>query len=151
MARHPHRVVKKTLRLDPDKLAQLQRLLQTTSASEAVRQAIDDTLAYSEALQAARRIQRRGTSGRYTMSVGGVRTSLTACTTIRKTLRHVPATGAHSRQGLSNMFDAPTTPEGVACSPLSGTTWLPHNASLSWPRKLTFLDDNRYDRFSHAS
>jgi hypothetical protein len=64
MARHPHRVVKKTLRLDPDKLAQLQRLLQTTSASEAVRQAIDDTLAYSEALQAVRRIQRRGTFAR---------------------------------------------------------------------------------------
>ena len=60
MAMHPHRVVKKTVRLDPDKLAQLQQLLQTTSASEAVRQAIDDTLAYSEALQAARRIQRRG-------------------------------------------------------------------------------------------
>jgi hypothetical protein len=57
-------MVKKTLRLDPDKLAQLQRLLQTTSASAAVRQAIDDTLAYSVALQAARRIQRRGTFGR---------------------------------------------------------------------------------------
>jgi len=64
MAKHPHRVVKKTLRLDPDKLAQLQRLLQTTNASEAVRQAIDDTLAYSEALQAAQRIQRRGTFAR---------------------------------------------------------------------------------------
>lgn len=64
MARHPPRVVKKTLRLDPDKLAQLQRLLQTTSASEAVRQAIDETLAYSEALQAAQRIQRRGTFAR---------------------------------------------------------------------------------------
>ena len=61
MARHPHSIVKKTLRLDPDKLAQLQQLLQTTSVSEAVRQAMDDTLAYSEALQAARRIQRRGT------------------------------------------------------------------------------------------
>ena len=64
MAMHPHRIVKKTLRLDPDKLAQLQKLLQTTSASEAVRQAIDDTLAYSEAFQAARRIQRRGTFAR---------------------------------------------------------------------------------------
>jgi hypothetical protein len=60
MAMHPHRVVKKTLRLDPDKLAQLQKLFQTTSESEAVRRAIDETLAYSEALQAARRIQRRG-------------------------------------------------------------------------------------------
>ena len=64
MAMDRHRIVKKTLRLDPDKLARLQRLLQTTSASAAVRQAIDDTLAYSEALQAARRIQRRGTFAR---------------------------------------------------------------------------------------
>jgi len=60
MAMHPHRVVKKTLRLDPDKLAQLQKLFQTTSESEAVRQTIAETLAYSEALQAARRIPRRG-------------------------------------------------------------------------------------------
>ena len=64
MAMDWHRIVKKTLRLDPDKLDQLQRLLQTTSASAAVRQAIDDTLAYSEALQAALRIQRRGTFAR---------------------------------------------------------------------------------------
>ena len=64
MAMHPRRVVKKTLRLDPDKLSQLQKLLQTTSASEAVRQAIDETLAYSEALQAARSMQRRGTFAR---------------------------------------------------------------------------------------
>jgi hypothetical protein len=64
MAMHPHRVVKKTLRLDPDKLAQLQKLFQTTSESEAVRQAIDETLAYNEALQAARRTQRRGTFAR---------------------------------------------------------------------------------------
>jgi hypothetical protein len=64
MARHPHRVVKKTLRLDPDKLAQLQKLFQTVSESEAVRQAIDETLAYNEALQAARRIQKRGTFAR---------------------------------------------------------------------------------------
>jgi hypothetical protein len=64
MAMDRHRIVKKTLRLDPDKLAQLQKLLQTTSASAAVRQAIDDTLAYSEAFQAARRIQRRGTFAR---------------------------------------------------------------------------------------
>jgi hypothetical protein len=64
MMMHPHRVVKKTLRLDPDKLAQLQKLFQTTSESEAVRQAIDETLAYNEALQAARHIQRRGTFAR---------------------------------------------------------------------------------------
>ncbi len=44
------------------------------------------------------------------------------CTTIRKTPLHVPDTGAHIRQGLSNMFDAPTSPEGVAFSPLSSTT-----------------------------
>jgi hypothetical protein len=45
---------------------------------------------------------------------------------IRKTPLHVPATGASIRQGLSNMFDARTIPERVACSPLSETTWLPH-------------------------
>jgi hypothetical protein len=45
-----------------------------------------------------------------------------ACTTIRKTPLHVPDTGPHIRQGLSNMFDAPTISEGVACSPLSGIT-----------------------------
>jgi hypothetical protein len=61
---HPRKVVKKTLRLDPDKLAQLQKLFNTASESEAIRQAIDETLAYSEALQAARRIQRRGTFAR---------------------------------------------------------------------------------------
>jgi len=59
----PHKVIKKTLRLDPDKLAQLQKLFNASSEAEAVRQAIDETLAYSEALQAARRIQRRGTFG----------------------------------------------------------------------------------------
>ncbi len=64
MAMNPQGVVKKTLRLDPDKLAQLQKLLNTASESEAVRQAIDETLAYREALQAARRIQRRGTFAR---------------------------------------------------------------------------------------
>jgi hypothetical protein len=35
-----------------------------------------------------------------------------ACTTIRQTPLHVPDTGAYIRQGLSNMFDAPTIPEG---------------------------------------
>jgi hypothetical protein len=64
MAMNPHRVVKKTLRLDPDKLAQLQKLFNTASEAEAVRQAIDETLAYREALQAARRIQRRSTFAR---------------------------------------------------------------------------------------
>ena len=61
----PNRVVKKTLRLDPEKLAQLQKFFNTASEAEAVRQAIDETLAYGEALQAARRIQRRGTFGHH--------------------------------------------------------------------------------------
>ena len=65
MAMNPQRVVKKTLRLDPDKLAKLQKLFETSSESEAVRQAIDETLAYSEALQAARRIQRCGAFARH--------------------------------------------------------------------------------------
>jgi hypothetical protein len=64
MATHPQRVLKKTLRLDPDKLAKLKKLFDAASESEAVRQAIDETLAYSEALQAARRIQRRGAFAR---------------------------------------------------------------------------------------
>jgi len=59
----PHKIIKKTLRLDAKKLAQLQKLFNTSSEAEAVRQAIDETLAYSQALQAARRIQRRGTFG----------------------------------------------------------------------------------------
>lgn len=64
MVMRPHKVIKKTLRPDPEKLAQLRKLFNTSSEAEAVRQAIDETLAYSEALQAARRIQRRGTFGR---------------------------------------------------------------------------------------
>jgi len=48
----------------PAEARALQKLFQTTSESEAVRQAIDETLAYNEALQAARRIQRRGTFAR---------------------------------------------------------------------------------------
>jgi hypothetical protein len=48
------------------------------------------------------------------------------CTTIRKTPLHVPDMGPHSRQGLSNIIDAPTSPKGVACSPLSETTCLPY-------------------------
>jgi hypothetical protein len=64
MATNHHKVVRKTLRLDPEKLAKLQKLFNAASESEAVRQAIDETLAYSDALQAARRIQRRGTFAR---------------------------------------------------------------------------------------
>ena len=64
MATNHHKRVKKTLRLDAEKLAKLQKLFNTASESEAVRQAIDEALAYSEALQAARRIQRRSTFAR---------------------------------------------------------------------------------------
>ncbi len=60
MAMGRRQVVKKTLLLDPNKVEKLRRLLKANSASEAVRQAIDEALAYSDALQAARRIQRRG-------------------------------------------------------------------------------------------
>jgi len=45
--------------------------------------------------------------------------------TLRKTPLHVPAIGARIREGLSNMLDARTIPERVACSPLSTTTCLP--------------------------
>jgi hypothetical protein len=61
MATNHPKVVKKPLRLDPEKLAKLQKLFNAASESEAVHQTIDEALAYSEALQAARRIQRRGT------------------------------------------------------------------------------------------
>ena len=44
---------------------------------------------------------------------------------VRKTPLHVPDMGAHIRQGLSHMFDAPTATEEVTCSPLSRTTWYP--------------------------
>ena len=64
MAMKKGRVVRKTLLLDPDKLSELRSLFQASSESEAVRQAIDEALAYSDALQAARRIQRRGEFGR---------------------------------------------------------------------------------------
>lgn len=64
MATYLPRVVKKTPRLDQDKLAKLKKLFDAASESEAVRQAIDETLAYSEALQAARRIQRRSAFAR---------------------------------------------------------------------------------------
>ena len=51
--------VKKTLRLDPVKLEKLRELFDLDNDSKAVRRAIDEALAYSEALHAARRIQRR--------------------------------------------------------------------------------------------
>jgi len=54
----PH-MVRKTLLINPEKVEKLRKLLKVDSQSEAVRQAIDETLAYSEALAAARRIQSR--------------------------------------------------------------------------------------------
>lgn len=57
-------VVEKTLLLDLEKLEKLRKLFKTDNDSKAVQQAIDETLAYSEALAAARRIQKRGTFGR---------------------------------------------------------------------------------------
>lgn len=53
-------VVKKTLSLNPKKLERLRQLFQASSDSEAVRRAIKETLAYKEALKAARRIQKIG-------------------------------------------------------------------------------------------
>lgn len=53
-------VAKKTIRLESDKLAKLRQLYKAESESQAVRLAIDEALAYGEALKAARRIQRRG-------------------------------------------------------------------------------------------
>lgn len=64
MATNRHRMSRKTLLLDPNKLKKLKKFLEVDSESEAVRQAIDRALAYREALQAARSIQRRGTFGR---------------------------------------------------------------------------------------
>ena len=65
MAMNTQQVVRKTLWLEPEKLEKLCKLFETDSESEAVRQAIDETLAHNEALQAARRIQRRGKFGRH--------------------------------------------------------------------------------------
>ena len=62
------------------------------------------------------------------------------CTTIRKTPLHVPDMGPHSRQGLSNIIDAPTSPKGVACSPLSEITCLPHRPQCPTRRKAYAAD-----------
>jgi hypothetical protein len=56
-------VAEKTLLLDLEKLEKLRKLFKTDNDSKAVQQAIDETLAYNEALAAARRIQKRGTFG----------------------------------------------------------------------------------------
>lgn len=55
--------VKKTLLLNPEKLRKVRTILGASSDSEAIRMLIEQTLAYEEAFQAARRIQQRGTFG----------------------------------------------------------------------------------------
>jgi len=56
--------VKKTLLLNPEKLRKVRMILGASSNSEAIRMLIEQALAYEEVLQAARRIQQRGTFGR---------------------------------------------------------------------------------------
>ena len=56
--------VKKTLLLNPEKLRKVRMILNASSDSEAIRMLIEQALAYEEVLQAARRIQQRGTFGR---------------------------------------------------------------------------------------
>ena len=58
-----HNNVKKTLLLNPEKLRKIRTILGASSDSETVRMLIEQALAYEEALQAARRIQQRGTFG----------------------------------------------------------------------------------------
>jgi hypothetical protein len=58
------RIVRKTLLVNPDKLERLRVLTGAANDSEAVRQVIDEALAYGEALTAARRLQTRGTFAR---------------------------------------------------------------------------------------
>jgi hypothetical protein len=57
-------IVKKTLRVNPEKLARLRVLIGAATDSEAIRQVIDEALAYREALSAARRLQKRRSFGR---------------------------------------------------------------------------------------
>jgi hypothetical protein len=74
--------------------------------------------------------------------------AITACDHLEN-----PATGASIPQGLSHVLDAPTIPEGVACSPLSGTKTIsviwkhsPHAVSHTAPRALPispgYVDNN---------
>ncbi len=56
--------VRKTVLLNPEKVQRLRELFGVKTDSQAVRWAIDETLAYREALEAARRIQKRGTFAR---------------------------------------------------------------------------------------
>jgi hypothetical protein len=58
------RIVRKTLLVNPEKLQRLRVLVGADNDSEAVRQVIDEALAYGEALVAARRLQKRGTFAR---------------------------------------------------------------------------------------
>ena len=65
------RFVRKTLLLNPEKLAKLRVLVGAGNDSEAIRQVIDEALAYSEALSAARRLQKRGSFAREAASPAG--------------------------------------------------------------------------------
>ena len=56
--------VRKTVLLNPEKVRRLRDLFGVKTDSQTVRRAIDETLAYGEALEAARRIQERGTFAR---------------------------------------------------------------------------------------
>jgi len=56
--------VRKTLLLNSEKLRKVRMILGASSDSEAIRMLIEQAIAYEEALQAARRIQQRGTFGR---------------------------------------------------------------------------------------
>lgn len=58
------KVDKTTLLVNSRKIRELRHLFSTDNNSEAVRQAIDHALAYTKALKAARRIQKRSTFGR---------------------------------------------------------------------------------------
>jgi hypothetical protein len=58
-------LVRKTLRLNPKKVKKLREIYETKTESEAIRRAIEDKLAFNSMLEAARRIQRRGTFGKF--------------------------------------------------------------------------------------
>ncbi len=54
----------KTVQIDGKQLAKLRRLLRVKTDEEALQIAIDQTLAAEDAIEAARKIQQRGTFGR---------------------------------------------------------------------------------------
>lgn len=64
MAVAKDQITKKSLLLNPQKIAKLRDFFKADSDSQAVRQAIDETLAYKDALRAARLIQSRNTFAR---------------------------------------------------------------------------------------